>query len=274
MKLQVSNMVAFILASTQQRRCISLKWFSFITSINPGYWCYPILWFLTWWRWSPFLQKFSSCPWSSLTSVPCCWTDGKSSKLKLPEKNKLGQNVFCRLKGSIWHVSTSAGGNQVRNKIFIPNFFPVSKEKKKNSLYLIYSLSAAASFSCSSQQMFVVIVRDACALMSTCPQIVNEPFDFSLPWWIFTQMSQTCLPLLFFHLSSPHFIRTLYQRTFRDAIKLLAWTTSQHFSMLIIKSTVSCWLQWKKSSLKSNLKINWVHWAAVSGKQNSCGTFA
>lgn len=181
MKLQVSNMVAFILASTQQRGCISLKWFSFITSINPGYWCYPILWFLTWWRWSPFLQKFSSCPWSSLTSVPCCWTDGKSSKLKLPKKTKLGQNVFCRLNGSIWCVSTSAGGNKVRNKIFIPNFFPVSKEEEKTSLYLKFPLGCCL--------LFMFLPADVCCDCQGCMcSHVDMPPDCKWAFWFQSPM--------------------------------------------------------------------------------------
>lgn len=55
--------------------------------------------------------------------------DDLISERKLP-KDKLGQNVSRLPNSSIWHVSTSAGGNQVRNQTFISNFSSLVKKNK------------------------------------------------------------------------------------------------------------------------------------------------
>lgn len=74
---------------------------------------------------------------------------------------KLGQHVSSLVNGSVWHVSTSVAGNQVRNKTCIPSP-PPPFQPHQNSLS-----ATAPSFSHPSQQMCVVTVRNACVLMST-----------------------------------------------------------------------------------------------------------
>lgn len=90
--------------------------------------------------------------------MPCCWTDGRCSKLRKQTARKQ-----TRPKCIYEMAPYGTAGNQVK--------------KKKTSHCICNSLSATApSFSHPSQQMFVVIVRNAYVLMSTRTKIVNEPF--------------------------------------------------------------------------------------------------
>lgn len=75
------------------------------------------------------MKSSSSCgPRSSLTSVPCCWTDGRRSKLKTAKK-QTRPNVSCPPNGPIWRLSAPDAGNQTRNKKCFPHVFPSSHFK-------------------------------------------------------------------------------------------------------------------------------------------------